>query len=78
MLLLPEVDGVLVVARTGKTTSLHAERTMELLRRADAPVMGVVLNGVVNLASPRGYDRYHRSEEPGGGIPPLPRPSQED
>lgn len=78
MLLLPEVDGVLVVARTGKTTSLHAERTMELLRRADAPVMGVILNGVANLATPRGYDRYHRSEGPGGGFPPLVRPSQED
>jgi capsular exopolysaccharide synthesis family protein len=78
MLLLPEVDGVLVVARTGKTTVTYAERMMELLSRAGAPVMGVILNRVARIASPRGYERYHRSGNSSEGFPALVRPSQED
>ena len=41
--LLPEMDAVLLVARTGKTTVDEAERTAELLERLDAPVAGVAL-----------------------------------
>jgi capsular exopolysaccharide synthesis family protein len=41
--LLSEVDAVLLVARTGKTTEDEAERTAELLERLDAPVAGVAL-----------------------------------
>jgi Mrp family chromosome partitioning ATPase len=43
--LLPEVDAVLLVARTGKTTVDEAERTAELLERLDAPVTGLALTG---------------------------------
>ena len=43
--LLPEMDAVLLVARTGKTTVDEAERTAELLERLDAPVAGVALTG---------------------------------
>jgi capsular exopolysaccharide synthesis family protein len=42
--LLPDVDGVLLVARAGTTTSEIAERASRLLRRLRAPVLGVALN----------------------------------
>jgi capsular exopolysaccharide synthesis family protein len=43
--LLREVDSVLVVARTGRTTVDEAKRTAEILGRLGAPVAGVALNG---------------------------------
>jgi capsular exopolysaccharide synthesis family protein len=43
-LLLSEVDGVLVVGRAGKTTADQAERVAEMLKRLQAPVIGVALN----------------------------------
>jgi capsular exopolysaccharide synthesis family protein len=42
------VDGVLVVAEAGKTTSDEARSTSELLTRLGAPVVGVALNRVRN------------------------------
>lgn len=72
--LLPQVDAVLLVARAGKTTTRLAERTSELLRRMDAPVVGVALNAVKDAAIPRGYYR-------GSGYGPAdvsgPSPSHE-
>lgn len=43
---LPGVDAVLVVARAGKTDARSAERTAEVLSTLQAPVVGVVLNGL--------------------------------
>jgi capsular exopolysaccharide synthesis family protein len=63
-------NGVVVLARSGRTTVDAAERTAELLRRIEAPVLGVVL--IAANESPTAY-RYYRkgyyaeSEEPGGG-----------
>lgn len=51
--LVPEVDAVLVVARSGTTTSELARRTSGMLRRLRAPVLGVAFNGAATAASPK-------------------------
>jgi polysaccharide biosynthesis transport protein len=56
--LFPMVDAVLVVARARKTTQELAERAGEMLRRLDAPVVGVALNGATELPLPRDHARY--------------------
>jgi Mrp family chromosome partitioning ATPase len=54
-LLLSDVDEVLVVARSGRTTAKVAARTAELLKRLDAPITGVAFNSSGQVL---GY--YHR------------------
>jgi capsular exopolysaccharide synthesis family protein len=49
--LLPDVEGVLLVARAGTTTSELAERASGLLRRLRAPVLGVTLNAAESPAA---------------------------
>ena len=79
--LVGEVDGVIVVARAGRTTVEVAERTAEVLRRLNAPVIGVILNAAAEMTVPRRYYtyRYYRRPEPPKpaktrkGIPALPR-----
>jgi capsular exopolysaccharide synthesis family protein len=44
--LLRKVDGVIVVARLGQTTRDAAERMRDQLGRLEAPLLGVVANGV--------------------------------
>ncbi len=44
--LIRHADGVLLVARVGKTSIDAAERVSETLERVGAPVMGFTLNGV--------------------------------
>lgn len=44
--LMPYIDAVVVVARSGHTTGEAAGRTRELLARLQAPVLGVALTGV--------------------------------
>jgi succinoglycan biosynthesis transport protein ExoP len=56
--LFPMVDAVLVVARARKTTQDLAERAGELLKRLDAPVVGVALNGATEVPMPRGHAKY--------------------
>lgn len=51
------VDGVIVVSRIDRTLAADAEAAASLLRRLDAPVVGVVLNGVER--SGRGYGQYY-------------------
>jgi capsular exopolysaccharide synthesis family protein len=43
--LLRDMDSVLVVVRTGKTTTDEAKRAADILARLDAPVAGVALSG---------------------------------
>ncbi|MCX4246343.1 GumC family protein [Paraliomyxa miuraensis] len=52
------VDGVVVVARSGKTARGELLRAVELLRRADARVLGVVLNEVDESGRRDGYGGY--------------------
>jgi Mrp family chromosome partitioning ATPase/capsular polysaccharide biosynthesis protein len=49
--LFPEVDAVLIVARAGKTTVAEAQRTATLLKRLNAPAVGVVLNGARGMGA---------------------------
>ena len=59
-LLFPDIDGVLLVSRAGKTTPDAAGRARDVLRRLDAPMLGVVLNGAEGRGVP--YYYYPLSE----------------
>jgi len=57
--LLREIDGAIVVARLGKTTRDSAVHLREQLDRLEAPVLGVVPNGVkVRRGGKYGYGYY--------------------
>lgn len=55
------VDGVVVVARHGRTNRTELRQTLEVLDRLDAPITGLVLNGV---HGDRSYSSsyYHRKD----------------
>jgi Mrp family chromosome partitioning ATPase len=53
--LFPQVDAVLVVAHASRTSIDRADATDEMLRRLDAPVAGIVLNGVNRRSHHYGY-----------------------
>jgi capsular exopolysaccharide synthesis family protein len=69
VILSPEADQVILVARAGKTTKLALRRACELLLQVKARVMGIVLNAL-NLDSAESYyyyggrysDSYYREE----------------
>jgi receptor protein-tyrosine kinase len=57
--LVRKVDGVIVVARMGRTTRDSAQRLREQLNRLEAPVLGVVANGIkVRRGGKYGYGYY--------------------
>jgi Mrp family chromosome partitioning ATPase/capsular polysaccharide biosynthesis protein len=59
--LAPRVDGVIIVARVGKTTSKQATEIRSILDRVDAPLVGLVLTGVKGHTG-RGYGHdYYQS-----------------
>ncbi|HYT81497.1 MAG TPA: polysaccharide biosynthesis tyrosine autokinase [Actinomycetota bacterium] len=57
--LFPLVDAVVVVARAKRTTAEIAERASELLKRLEAPVVGVALNGATEVPVPSSYYRHY-------------------
>lgn len=57
VVLSPEADRVVVVARSAQTTKIALRRACELLAQVNAKVMGVVLNAL-NLRSLDGYSYY--------------------
>jgi capsular exopolysaccharide synthesis family protein len=61
--MISEVDAVLVVARSGKTTTKVAAATSETLNSLAAPFLGVVLNYSSDIVRGKSY----------GGFPPLSR-----
>jgi Mrp family chromosome partitioning ATPase len=63
--LLPAVDGVLVVARAGKTSQDVAQRAHEFLERLGAEVIGVVLTDAAESAVPRKYYGYSLLDDGG-------------
>ena len=63
VVLSPDADRVILVARSGKTTKFALRRASELLLQVNAKVMGIVLNAL-NLRSGDGY--YHYSYGPYG------------
>ena len=78
------VDATLVVCVAGATTRKDLARTMELLNQVDAPVVGLVLNGVTGEAGYGYYDGYYRYDsaprreatkgEPGESREPVSKP----
>lgn len=74
--LFPLVDAVVVVARAKRTTAEIAERSSELLKRLDAPVVGVALNGAMEVPVPSSYYRYYTQPigEPRRNGPGVPEP----
>jgi Mrp family chromosome partitioning ATPase len=56
--LAPEVDTIVIVARTGRTGAVTARRSTELLARLGGPVLGVVLVGSTERVTGRGYRYY--------------------
>jgi capsular exopolysaccharide synthesis family protein len=57
VLLSPEADRVILVARAGKTTKIALRRACDLLLQVNARVMGIVLNAL-NMNSAEGYYYY--------------------
>jgi capsular exopolysaccharide synthesis family protein len=74
VVLSPEADRVILVARSGQTTKPALRRATELLLQVNAKVMGIVLNAL-NVHSAEGYyyyggrysDRYYNEESPENG-----------
>jgi capsular exopolysaccharide synthesis family protein len=62
--LLSEVDAVLLVVRGDKTLESSAEKTAELFRGLNVPVVGAVLNEAAEASAPRSYYDYYA--EPNG------------
>jgi capsular exopolysaccharide synthesis family protein len=81
--LLRQVDGVILVARMGQSTRDSAERLREQLARLDAPVLGVVANGIkLSRGGKYGYGHYGGyygpPAEQGGGAAKPPAQARVD
>ena len=72
--LLRRVDGVIVVARLGKTTRDAGKRIREQLSRLEAPVLGIVANGMkLKRRSKYGYGYgYYGQQAPAAEQPAPP------
>jgi capsular exopolysaccharide synthesis family protein len=57
VVLSPEADRVILVARSGTTTKVALRRACDLLTQVNAQVMGIVLNAL-NMHSTEGYYYY--------------------
>jgi capsular exopolysaccharide synthesis family protein len=57
VVLSPEADRVILVARSGRTTKIVLRRACDLLMQVNARVMGIVLNAL-NTRSTEGYYYY--------------------
>ncbi len=74
VVLSPQADRVILVARSGKTTKPALRRACDLLLQVNARVMGIVLNAL-NVHSAEGYyyyggrypDRYYDEQSPENG-----------
>lgn len=66
------VDGVLLLALAERTKQASFRTAVERLRKVDASVIGVVLNGVRAKSSPYGYQYY--GDEPYGPSEPPSAP----
>jgi len=66
------VDATILVAVANATTRRDASHAFELLSQVDAPVVGMVLNGVTNQSS-YGYDYGYDEAEEGGKEDHTPR-----
>jgi capsular exopolysaccharide synthesis family protein len=75
-MLVSEVDAVLVIARSGKTSVKVADSTSEMLNKLGAPYLGVVLNCSTDIVKPRSYYRGILPQRRSGSSAPMPRSKQ--
>jgi polysaccharide biosynthesis transport protein len=59
LLLATQVHGVCLVIRAQRTPRKSIQRAVEILQRAEAPLLGVILNGLVASRSDYYSDYYH-------------------
>src|SRR5262249_62031891 len=68
--LLRKVDGVIVVARGGRSRRDVAERLRETFGGSHAPLLGVIANGF-KVRRPRSHDRAYGPAQAAGGWTPA-------
>ena len=72
------VDGILLVVRAAVTRRLDAERSQDLLKALETPVLGLVINGINpgqgghGYGYVYGYGTYGRASSSGNGDDPAP------
>jgi Mrp family chromosome partitioning ATPase len=67
----PVVDGVLIMAKYGAAERDNARRTIELLNKVEANILGLIINNL-ELAKRYGYYHYYYySPEEGVEGPPV-------
>ena len=70
------IDGILLIVRAAVTRRLDAERSQDLLKALETPVLGLVINGInpgqVGYGYLYGYGAYGRASSSGNGDDPAP------
>jgi capsular exopolysaccharide synthesis family protein len=74
--LVSEVDAVVVIARSGKTSVKAADSTSEMLNKLGAPFLGVVLNCSTDIVKPRSYYRGVLPHRRSSSSVPTPQSEQ--
>jgi polysaccharide biosynthesis transport protein len=68
LLLATQVHAVCLVIRSHRTPRKSIQRALEMLQRAEAPVLGVILNGLVATRSDYYSDYYHYDYRAKGSV----------
>lgn len=55
-LLMPMIDGIIVVVSLGKTSKASIKRSMEILKISKISALGIVYNETTKKTKPKGYD----------------------
>ena len=72
------IDGILLIVRAAVTRHLDAERSQDLLKALETPVLGLVINGInpgqggYGYGYLYGYGTYGRASSSGNGDDPAP------
>ena len=71
------IDGILLIVRAAVTRRLDAERSQDLLKALETPVLGLVINGINpghghGYGYVYGYGNYGRASSSGNGDDPTP------
>jgi Mrp family chromosome partitioning ATPase len=74
--LVSEVDAVVVIARSGKTSVKVADSTSEMLNKLGAPFLGVVLNCSTDIVKPKSYYRGVLPHRRSSNSVPTPQSEQ--
>ena len=72
------IDGIVLIVRAAATRRLDAERSQDLLKALETPVLGLVINGInpgqggYGYGYLYGYGNYGRASSSGNGDDPAP------